>query len=111
MNRMENENKSCRKFCEIPVILIDVLTFKRLPRFSVVQQGLCLVPEHLSLDGIVLVVEGVDEDAPQVPGQLVLFPQDPVKLRRPELLRDRGVRLHPANIEGKKRTRPQICTS
>ena len=82
------------------VVLSDDLTFKRLSRLGVVQQGLCLVPEHLSLDGIVLVVESVDEDAPQVPGQLVLFPQDPVKLRRPEFLRDRGVRLHPANIEG-----------
>ena len=52
-------------------------------------------------------VEGVDEDAPQVAGQLVLLPQDPVKLRRPELLRDRGVRLHPASIEGEKGTRSQ----
>ena len=62
-----------------------------------------IVPEllHLLLDDPPLVVAGavvvgVHEDAVQVPPQLVLLPQDSVKLRRPELLCDRRPRL---NIE------------
>ena len=62
-----------------------------------------IVPEllHLLLDDPPLVVAGgvvvgVHEDAVQVPPQLVLLPQDPVKLGRPELLRNRRPRL---NIE------------
>ena len=74
------------------------LTFEWLPRLGVVQQGLGLVPEHLCLVRIVFVVECVNKDTAEVPGQLVLLPQDPVKLGRPELLGDRGVRLHPDSL-------------
>ena len=73
---------------------------QRAPRTSEGLLGVGVVPElqRLVLDDPPLVVPGavvvgVQEDPIQVPPQLVLLPQDPVKLERPELLRDRRPRL------------------
>ena len=71
-------------------------TFEGLPGVGVVPELLRLLLEDPPLVVAGGVVVGVHEDAVQVPPQLVLLPQDPVKLGRPELLRDRRPRL---NIE------------
>ena len=71
-------------------------TFECLPGVGVVPELLRLLLEDPPLVVAGAVVVGVHEDAVQVPPQLILLPQDPVKLGRPELLRDRRPRL---NIE------------
>ena len=72
-----------------------LLTLECLPGVGILPQLLRLGVEDPGLVDAAGMEVGVQEDAVKGPPQLIFLPKDPVKLRRPESLGDRGPRLHP----------------